>query len=160
MAGPNVQAESIHYLPKNRFRIRVDGESYGEFVTAGPINESEFGVMEINTGEQNGVAAQSAGKKKWSPLVLTQGATRDTKLSDWYDLIGNPDGINGEVDPKYKKTMELDQLDRDGNAVMTWVYTEAWPSKFSEGDFDGNANEFRIVSVTITFKRSRKKIVA
>lgn len=153
----NAQAESVHYLPKNRFRIRVDGESYGEFITADPINSSEFGIMEIHTGDQNGVAAQSAGKKKFEPLVLTQGSTKDSKLIDWYDIIGDPDGVNGEVDPNYKKTMELDQLDRDGNPVLTWVYTEAWPSKLSEGGFDANANEYRINSCTITFKRCRRK---
>lgn len=156
---PNPQAESVHYLPKNRFRLRFDGETLAEFTTANGIRRAEFAVLELHTGDQNGVAAQSAGKKKHEPLVLTEGATTTTKLGDWFDEIGNADGVNGAADPKYKKTLELDQLDRDGQPLITWVYTEAWPSKFDEGDFDAAANEFRMVSTTITFKRVRRKIV-
>jgi phage tail-like protein len=152
----NVQAETEHYLPANRFRIRVDGDNYGEFESADNINASEFGVMETHGGGSNIVLAQSAGKKKWEDLVLTRGASLNTKLLEWYELVGDESGENGDVDPQYKKIVELDQLDRDGTALITWVYYEAWPFKFSEGKFDAKTNEFRIESVTIKFRYNQR----
>ncbi len=149
----NVQSESVHYLPKNRFRLRFDGETMGEFESANGINASEIGVMEIHGGESNIVSAQSAGKKKWEPLVLTQGAMApDSPMFAWYDQVVDASGQGGDPDPEYKRIVELDQLDRDGSPVITWTYYEAFPTKLSEGDFDAKANEFRMVSTTITFK--------
>ncbi len=154
----NAQAETYHYLPKNRFRLRFDGEVLGEFTTANGINAGEFAKMEIHTGESNVAAAQSPGKKKFDDLVLTKGATLDEKLYAWWLQVGDEAGQNGDIDPQYKRTVELDQLDRDGTPLITWTYYEAFPVKFNEGDFDANASEFRMVSVTIAYRYNHRKV--
>lgn len=150
----NIASQPVVYQPSNRFRVSFDGQSYGEFAEAEGFDDFEIGVMSIDTGDSNVVASQSAGKKKYSPLKLTKGAVSADKefLRQWADQIVDASGQNGAVDPAYKKNITLDQLDRAGNPVHTWTMFESFISKFSGGKFDAKSNEFRMVSVELTYR--------
>jgi phage tail-like protein len=141
------------YSPKFAFRVVIDGEDYGSFVTASPLNESEVTPMEINSGTSLVVANQSPGKVKWTPVVLTQGASKNAKMREWYHEVVALGGASGAPAEQVKKLVRIEQLDRDMTTVLeTFTHYEAWPSKYSDGDFDAGASEFRIKSVTLTFR--------
>lgn len=154
-----IPGQQPKYLLKSKFRVRVEGEDYGSFVTAGPLLEHEMIVAEIHSGESNVVESQSATKVKFTPVVLTQGAAKNSKMADWAEEVVDKSGVGGGEDPDYKKTVEIEQLGHDGNPTgLSWVHYEAFPSKFSDGEFDGASGEYRMTSVTLTFRYGERKV--
>ena len=150
----NVQSASVIYQPANRFRVRIDGNSVGEFEDAEGFDDVEVGVLEINTGEGAVVASQSAGKPKFPVAKFTKGAVLVGQdfFRQWMKQIVAAGGQNGDVDPNYKKIVTVDQLDRSGLPVTTWTLYEAWISKYSGGKFDAKSNEYRRVMVELTYR--------
>jgi T4-like virus tail tube protein gp19 len=115
----NIASQPVVYMPANRFRVSVDGETYGEFAEVDGLDDFDFGVLEIHTGDSNVVASQSAGKKVSAVLKFTKGAVPagNERLRQWCDLVVDPSGQNGAVDPLYKKNVLIEQLDRSGSPV-------------------------------------------
>jgi phage tail-like protein len=150
----NIQSEPVHYLPANRFSVAFGGNTVGTFAKVENVDKFTIGVMEIDTGDTNVVASQSAGKKKYTALKLTQGAVAygNNYLRQWADQIVDGSGQNGAVDPAYKQIVTVNQLDRDGSVVDTWTYYESFISDYDGGTFDAAANEYRKVMVEITFR--------
>jgi phage tail-like protein len=151
---PNIQSQPVIYLPASRYAVAFGGQTVGVFSEVDGLDDFEIGVMEINTGDTNVVASQSAGKKKYSPLKLTKGAVASGNeyLRTWANQIVDASGMNGAVDPQYKQIVTVTQLNRDGSPVDVWTYYEAFLSKYSGGKFDAKANEYRMVSCEITFR--------
>lgn len=156
---PNLQATPVVPLLKGKFRVLVGGENYGDFVTAGPILESESTVAEIQSGESNVVASQSASKVKFSPVTLTQGAALNSKMAQWRARVVDQSAIGGGEDADYKEIMTIQQLNHGGTPVKSFKHFEAFPSKFSNGDFDGASGEYRMESVTITFRYGNEEVI-
>jgi phage tail-like protein len=150
----NIFSQPVQYLPAHRFVVQFDGQTVGQFEEAEGFDDFEIGVLEINTGDTNVVAAQSAGKKKYKPLKLTKGAipADQDQLRTWADQIVDASGQNGDVDPNYKKNVTVQQLDRDGSPVMTYTCFEAFISSWSGGKFDAKSNEYRRVSLELTYR--------
>ena len=57
-------------------------------------------------------------------------------------------GLN---DVEYKRNLDIVQQDRDGTTLRRWSLTGAWPVKFVAGDWDNEADENVIESVTLTY---------
>jgi phage tail-like protein len=57
----------------------------------------------------------------------------------------------GLVDNAYKRNLDIVQQDRDGTTLRRWSLTGAWPVKFVAGEWDNEADENVIESVTLTF---------
>ena len=57
-------------------------------------------------------------------------------------------GLN---EPEFKRNLDIVQQDRDGSTLRRWSLTGAWPVKFVAGDWDNEADENVIESVTLTY---------
>jgi phage tail-like protein len=57
-------------------------------------------------------------------------------------------GLN---DIDYKQNFDIVQQDRDGSTLRRWSITNAWPVKFVAGEWDNEADENVIESVTLSF---------
>jgi len=55
------------------------------------------------------------------------------------------------TDVNYKRNLDIVQQDRDGTTLRRWSLSRAWPVKFVAGDWDNEADENVIESVTLTF---------
>ena len=57
----------------------------------------------------------------------------------------------GLPDPQYKRMLDLVQQDRDGTALRRWRLFNAWPQKFTAGEWDNDTDEKVIEMVVLTF---------
>lgn len=106
------------------------------------------------------------GLTKYDPIILKKGVTTDMSLYAWYNLVNN-DAIGFSalaeivkdlaVPPKYpvefRKDLMITLLDRESNAVKSWVVLEAFPVHFKPGnDLDATSNEKLIAELGLEYE--------
>jgi len=144
---------------KFKFVVEIDGILSAGFqkcselsVEAAKIEYSEGGALIPN---------KSPGRLTYSDLTLERGATEDLDLYQWFLQVADgasfgagavPAGQGaGLPDPYYKRTLDIIQQDRDGNTLRRWRVYNAWPQKFTAGDWDNEADEKVIEMVTLVY---------
>lgn len=153
---PNVQATSVNYLPENRFRVILDGETdAGTFTKAGPLHKSKVDVVSIRTGTSLTEESKQPGNVTYEPVVLEQGVSLNQVLANWHRQVVNNGGQTGNNSPDYLRTMRIEQLDRDGTKVLcSYTYDQCWPSEYDEGSFDAESSKFRTRMIKIEYTGS------
>ena len=92
---------------------------------------------------------KSPGRVTFADVTLERGATVDRDLFDWLqDVVVTSSGL-GLTDPYYKRNLNIVQQDRDGTTLRRWCLSRAWPTKFVAGEWDNEADENVIESVTL-----------
>jgi phage tail-like protein len=107
------------------------------------------------------------GLTRYDPIVLRRGVVLDRSIYEWYKLINN-DAIGFSVTAEivgsalaippvypihFRKDLMISCLDREGNAVKSWVLLEAFPVSFKAGnDLDAQANEKLITELGLSFE--------
>lgn len=138
------------YYKQFAFSVEIPGVQFTGFQKCGEIS-GEVAVVE--QWEGGALAAdKSPGRYKTADVTLERGATKDRDLWKWFKLIANIAANSGTVDPKYKKTLDIVQRDRDGTELCRWTLYEAWPNKFVAGQWDNTADSNVMESVTLTYK--------
>ena len=94
---------------------------------------------------------KSPGLVSFADVTLERGATLDRDIWDWMKQVADAAADAGLIDDDYKRTLDIVQLDRDGSELRRWRITNAWPVKFVGGDWDNEADENNIESVTLTY---------
>ena len=124
---------------KFKFRVELDEFTYAGFKSCSEI-AAEVAVIEHSEG---GVLAadKSPGRVTFPNVTLARGATQDKEMYQWFLQVANAAANTGDVDPSYKRTLDVVQLDRDDTVLRRWRLFSAFPSKFSAGDWDNDADE-------------------
>jgi len=134
---------------KFKFVCEID-----QFQSAGFQKCSELSVEIANVQYFEGgslIPNKSPGRMTFSDVTLERGATNDRDLFDWFsDVALTSIGI-GLTDNDYKRNLDIVQQDRDGTTLRRWSLTNAWPTKFVAGEWDNEADENVIESVTLTY---------
>lgn len=137
------------YHKKFKFVVEIDGINYAGFtkcselsVEVGKVEHFEGGSLTPN---------KSPGKVSFPDVTLERGATQDVDLWNWLsDVVNTASGL-GLTDPNYKRNLDIVQQDRDGSELRRWALSGAWPVKFVAGEWDNDAEENVVESVTLTF---------
>lgn len=107
------------------------------------------------------------GLTRYDPVILKRGAVADRSLYEWYKLVNN-DAIGFSVTAEivggalsippvypvhFRKDLMIISLDREGNAIKSWVLLEAFPVSFKPGnDLDAQSNEKLITELGLSFE--------
>jgi len=94
---------------------------------------------------------KSPGRVTYSDVTLERGATRTQEMYDWATQVVNASAQSGLVDPQYKRNVDIIQQDRDGTELRRWTLYNAWPVKFTAGEWDNDADENNIEMLTLTY---------
>lgn len=87
----------------------------------------------------------------FADVTLERGATQDRDLFDWFQDVAITSSGLGLTDVYYKRNLDIVQQDRDGTTLRRWSLSRAWPVKFVAGDWDNEADENVIESVTLSY---------
>ena len=134
---------------KFKFIVEVDG-----FASAGFQKCSELSVEAANVQYFEGgslIPNKSPGRLTFADVTLERGATQDRDLFDWFQDVAITSSGLGLTDVTYKRNLDIVQQDRDGTTLRRWSLSRAWPVKFVAGDWDNDADENVIESVTLTY---------
>jgi phage tail-like protein len=134
---------------KFKFIVEIDGVA-----SAGFQKCSELSVEVANVQYSEGGALipnKSPGRLTFADVTLERGATDDADLFDWMQEVADASANAGLNEPEFKRNLDIVQQDRDGSELRRWRLNGAWPVKFVAGDWDNEADENVIESVTLTY---------
>ncbi len=134
---------------KFKFIVEIDG-----VVSAGFQKCSELSVEVANVQYYEGgslIPNKSPGRLTFADVTLERGATSDKDLFDWLTQVADAAANAGLNEPEFKRNLDIVQQDRDGSTLRRWSLTGAWPVKFVAGDWDNEADENVIETVTLTY---------
>ncbi len=94
---------------------------------------------------------KSPGRLTFPDITLERGATKDQDLFDWFSDVAITSSGLGLTDPHYKRNGDIVQQDRDGTTLRRWSIAQAWPIKFVAGEWDNDADENVIESLTLAY---------
>lgn len=148
---PPIDGAPRKYRQKWKYKVEIEGLTVGWFESCSSL-EGETGVAEAHEAGDVFVSNQSPGKVKYQPVTLSIGATTNNELFEWWQQIVDVGSGLGDVDNKYKKTVNIIELDRDDTELRTHKLSKAWPNKFTFGEYDSKAEENVMESITLVVR--------
>jgi len=138
---------SFHH--KSCFVCEMPGVGSAAFASCGELSVEAAVVTHFEGGVL--VPYKAPGRLTFSDVDLQRGATKDRDLYDWFLEVANAASGRGLTDAAYKRSVDIVQLDRDGETLRRWTLFNAWPSKFVAGEWDNDSDDVVIESVTLTY---------
>ncbi len=137
------------YHDRFKFVVEIDGFGSAGFQKSSEVS-MEAAVIEYFEGGAL-IANKSPGRITVPNVTLERGATSDDDMYNWFLDVADAAALAaltpgagqgaGLIDPRFKRDVDLIQLDRDGSALKTWRLFSAWPAKFTAGSWDNEADE-------------------
>jgi phage tail-like protein len=134
---------------KFKFIVEVDGVASAGFQKCSELSVEVANVQYYEGGSL--IPNKSPGRLTFADVTLERGATSDKDLFDWLTQVADAAANAGLNEPEFKRNLDIVQQDRDGSTLRRWSLTGAWPVKFVAGDWDNEADENVIESVTLTY---------
>ncbi len=120
------------------FRVEIEGIIVGGFSEVSGI-QAETQLEEYKEGGVNDYIHRIPKETKFSNLVLKRGMTDSEALWKWHE---------GVVAGRFKRnTVHVILLDREGRDAWRWSFENAYPVKWSGGEFkaDSGAMAFETI---------------
>jgi phage tail-like protein len=135
---------------EHTYRVFVEGRYAGEFIAAGPLNKAKVDLLRMQAGGGIVVETVSPGRAEFESLTLSQGVSSNTLLRDWFAQTVAAGGVAGELPAGCRKTVRIDQIDRQGQQVESYTFPDCVIESFDGGKFDAKSGEFRITQVVLS----------
>jgi len=127
------------------FLVELDGITRASFHECTGFNSS-VDVIEYSEGGSLS-SMKLPGRVKYANIMLKRGMTDDMELYNWHLSV-----VQGQIQ---RKNGSILLLDRAGNLVARWDFTQAWPTKCDGPDLNAEDNKiafdsFEIACTTLT----------
>lgn len=146
-----VIGEPRNFYKKFKFIIEVDGFASAAFQDCSELSAEVAKIEQWEGGSL--VPDKDPGRVTFADITLQRGATEDLDMWDWFEEVADVAANAGLINPEFKRNLDIVQQERDGSTLRRWRVELAWPTKFVAGDWDNNADENVIESVTLTFRK-------
>jgi phage tail-like protein len=140
------------FYNKFKFLVEIDGITYAGFSKCSELSV-EAAKIEHHEGASL-IPDKSPGRLTFADITLERGATDDLELYDWFEEVADASagiGGAGRIEPLFKRTLDIVQLDRNDAVLQRWTLTNAWPTKFVAGEWDNGSDEKVITMVTLAY---------
>lgn len=144
-----IQGNPRSFHKRFKYIVEIDGFASAGFQKCSELS-MEVGKVEYREGGSL-IPNKSPGLLNMTDVTLERGATTDLELYTWFKEVAYAASGLGLKDEEYKRDFDIVQQDRDGSEQRRWNVTKGWPTKFVAGDWDNDAEEVNITSVTVTF---------
>ncbi|MCW5803932.1 MAG: phage tail protein [Deltaproteobacteria bacterium] len=138
-------------LPSFCFLIEIPGIQAFFKSVSGLKSETE--AVQVKEGGANDTTFTLVGATKWSPIILRNGFTADSKLLTWRESWAT--GRNMK-----RLSGVITQLDTRLRPMGAWTFVRGWPSKWEMNEFDAAKSELSIETLEITHEGLSYKAVA
>jgi phage tail-like protein len=144
-----VDGQSIIFHTRHSFIVEIQGIERATFSTCSELSK-EIEPIEWREGGRL-IPYKQAGLVSYPDVTLERGSTKDTDLYAWSEECGNAASQAGLVAPDYKRTVDIVQLRRDRSEKVRHRLHNAFVANYVHGDWDNDANEMNVESVTLAF---------
>ena len=132
-----------------KFIVEIDDVASAGFQKCSELSVEVANVQYFEGGTL--IPNKSPGRLTFADVTLERGATSDKNLFDWLTQVADASANAGLNEPEFKRNLDIIQQDRDGSTLRRWRLSGAWPVKFVAGEWDNEADENVIESVTLTY---------
>ena len=134
---------------KFKFAVEEGGFTVATFQNVSALEVEAAKVEYREVGSL--IPDKSPGLINFSDVTLERGVVNDFDLYSWFLEVANAAADTGDIDVAIRRTLDIVQLDRTNVELRRWRVVNAWPMKFVAGEWDNEADENVIESVTLTF---------
>ena len=134
---------------KFKFVVEIDDVGHAGFQKCSELSVEVANVQYFEGGSL--IPNKSPGRLTFADVTLERGATMDRDLFTWLEMVAVAAANAGLNEPAFKRNLDIVQQDRDGSTLRRWSLVGAWPVKFVAGEWDNEADENVIESVTLTY---------
>jgi phage tail-like protein len=125
------------------FLVELDGITTAAFHECTGF-DSSVDAIEYNEGGSLS-PRKFPGMVKYSNIVLKKGMTADLQLYQWHLTV-----VQGNIQ---RKNGSILLLDRAGNTVGRWDFTQGWAAKYNTPDLTAEGNAIAIESFEIVCEK-------
>ncbi len=144
------------------FSVQILGQNDRPFPPADASFQEVSGISatlsteQISEGGQNRYTHKVPGRAGYENLVLKRGLmVRSSSLGEWCLSILNQN-LNKKIEPKTIKVSLLDANTDGVGALMSWVFTNAYPIKWEVSTLDAQKREIVVESITFAYSYFEK----
>lgn len=143
---------------KGTFRVEIDGIVVADFNKADGLS-AEVGESKYRQGGSRIASKQPGATVEYTDLTLSRGTWKgDTELWDWFNKVNNAASGIGATPADSFKTVDVVQLNRNGDRVCIWRCMKCWPKKFTPGTWDAESNDPQIIEVVLAMDYFVRKV--
>lgn len=155
------QRIGTNHALKQSFRFAV---SIGESNAGAPPNYSvataRFSRISRIRGGVNTIQAPNGGtgppekfptSLRFQDITLERGQTNKLDLMEWFNEVALA-GAGIQAGGRYKRTVTISDLDREGFAIHRMVFHDAFPTEYVVGPYDANSSAFLILRLRLAFR--------
>lgn len=130
------------------FLVSIDGINYdGAFSKVSGLTAETTDIAYREGGDIT-VDRKIPGKTTFGDITLERGVIDKSDLRDWALSVFNR-RLGTSQSESFRRTMNIQLINRSGAPVFTWRVFYAWPKSFEFGDLDGNAEEIFLERLVI-----------
>ncbi len=145
----SLQGNPRSFQKRFKFQVEIDGFDRAGFNKCSELS-AEIAKVEYFEGGAL-IPNKSPGRMTFTDVTLERGAAQDLELYTWFKEVAFAASGRGLVDDEYKRDFDIVQQDRDGTDLLRWSQSNGWPVKFVAGDWDNDADEVNIRTLTLTY---------
>ena len=139
---------------KFSFLVYVSGFKSAAFTTCSPVQMTTDKVQYREGGAL--LPLQVPGLTSVEDITLERGVTDDLDFYNWVLDVTNATayipGGKGKAYPNYWRDMRIEQLRRDRTVAIKWSLKGAFPIDYSGSEWDNDASEVAMESLTIGYQ--------
>jgi phage tail-like protein len=128
-----------------RFAVQIDGLAEARF-TECTLPALEVEVEEQKEGGFNSGTHLLPGRVRKGTLTLKRGVATASDLLRWYAEV-----MQGELG-KARRQVSVILLDSEGQPVMRWDFTGAYPNKWSGPELNAGSTTIAIESLELSYE--------
>jgi phage tail-like protein len=133
------------------FVVECDGAELAAFSEVSGLSSENTPIEYREGGDATAAPRQLPGAEKYAPVQLKRGVTGSTALWDWRKEVR--DG-GSTFPPSRTVTIKLLSETHDrNNPAMTWILTNAWPSKITGPTLSAKGNDFAVEQLDLVHER-------
>ena len=128
------------------FKLEFDNGITASFSEVSGL-DSEQGIIDYRTGEDDTVMRKIPGVRKHSPVVCKRGHIGTGDLWAWRAQVMA--GIGNADDSEGKATVTVHLLNEKRESVVAWKLVKAWPSKWVAPALAASKNETAVETLEL-----------
>lgn len=149
-----ILGEPVDHHHKYSFIVEIDDFNRAAFTKCSAL-EAEIAKILIWEGGSL-VARKEPGRVTFSDVTLERGVTDDPECYRWFQDCYSAVKDTGKASPEFIRNADIVVLDRDRTELLRWTLEESWVTKFVAGEWDNEADEATMESITLTFTRFKR----
>lgn len=130
------------------YHITIDGVDMAQFQKVEGISVEvqaiEYRAMSLTEGP---ILRKSPGLKKYGDITLSRGKVSDTHFWDWIKKAQTGD-LTGA-----RKTGAIILMDYNISPIVTYNFTNAWPTKVSIGGLAAGSNDVLLETIVLCVEK-------